>query len=336
MRIVALVGLVAVLGLGGFVFVFGHKQPAGDSGPALSAADLIKRAHANGHVTAPTKPVPKKHAAATTKPAAHAKTRPAVHAKKPAVHAKAKPKAQPKPKPKPKVTLYQNLPSALLGALQRNDVVVVSIFNPKAPDDQIAVAEAQAGAHDAGVGFLTLNVLEQSDVALITKTYGLIDDPAVLVFRRPGVVVGRLNGFADRVTVAQAVENNAPGAAKSAAPAMPSAETTPAWVRQANAACLAAQAKYERLDGAERTKQLPKIMDERIAGLRAVTPPASKRTAFTKLIQARELELLEEKALRAATDGHDTAAATDAAARERAANKRARALARSLGLTGCA
>jgi hypothetical protein len=157
----------------------------------------------------------------------------------------------------------------------------------------------------------------------------------VLVFRRPGVVIARLNGFADRVTVAQAVENAAPGAAKAAAPSIPAAPTTPAWIRAANSACLTAQAKLERLDAAERFKQRPTIMDERIRGLGAVKPPASKRAAYKKLIEARELELLEEKARRAARDGHDVAAANDAAAREGAANARARGLAKSLGLTGC-
>jgi hypothetical protein len=211
MRIVALVGLVVVLLGGGGFFFLGHKQPAAPAAPALSAAELVKRAHASHPGVAHAKP----------KPAAH--TRAHAHARvKPKATVKAKPELAPKPKPKPKISLYQNLPSSLLAALQRSQLVVAVVFNPGAPDDRIAHDEALVGARSVGAGFVALNVLSQADISQITRTYGLIQDPSVLIFRRPGVVIGRLNGFADSSSVAQAVEENAPDdVAAPAAPPMP-------------------------------------------------------------------------------------------------------------------
>jgi hypothetical protein len=42
------------------------------------------------------------------------------------------------------------------------------------------------------------------------KLLGVLPDPAVLVYRRPGDLVARFDGFADRDTVAQAATNVAP------------------------------------------------------------------------------------------------------------------------------
>ena len=49
---------------------------------------------------------------------------------------------------------------------------------------------------------------------------GVLPDPAVLVYRRPGKLVARFDGFADRDTVAQAVINAVPSelARQAAAP----------------------------------------------------------------------------------------------------------------------
>jgi hypothetical protein len=279
MRVVALVGVIAVLGLGAGVFVLGHTRPASSPTPALSAQELIKRAHASHHVTARAKSVPapvRKHSAAPSKKAA-AKVRPAVKAE-----------ARPVVRPKPKVTLDRNLPNVLLSALRSNDIVIAAMFNPKARDDQIAVAEAQAGAHDAGVGFVGLNVLDQGDVALITRTYGIVGDPAVLVFRRPGVVIARLNGFADRVTVAQAVEDNAPGATKVVshpAPAAAPAVAPTAWLQRATAICKSSVARLPKDLAALSTSQLVAIWSSQHAALAKLAVPKAKASAFAEFIR---------------------------------------------------
>ena len=82
--------------------------------------------------------------------------------------------------------------------------MVVSLVVPGARVDELAAAEARAGAKLGGAGFLALNVLNE-DVAhaLLTKLDGL-QDPSLLVVTRGGKVAVQLNGFVDRDTVAQA------------------------------------------------------------------------------------------------------------------------------------
>jgi hypothetical protein len=118
----------------------------------------------------------------------------------------AKPKPAPKPKPKPPAT-DDGLPGALSTALARNRVVVVSLFAPDVELDDMAMQEARAGATAAGAGFVALNVLNEAQSRPLTKELGILEDPAVLVFRRPGELVVRFSGFADQQTVLQAARN---------------------------------------------------------------------------------------------------------------------------------
>jgi hypothetical protein len=124
--------------------------------------------------------------------------------------APAAPKPQPKPRalnaPKPAIP-PTGFPKAVDRALAEHDVVVVSLMVPGARVDQLAAAEAQAGAKLGGVGYLALNVLNE-DVAhaLLTKLDS-VRDPSVLVLTRSGEVALQLNGFVDRETVAQAAAN---------------------------------------------------------------------------------------------------------------------------------
>ena len=99
------------------------------------------------------------------------------------------------------------MPAALAAALTQNKVVVVSLYAPKVELDDMARREAQAGAAAAGVGFVAFNVLNESQSRVLTKMLGILEDPAVLVFRRPGELVTRLSGFADLQTVQQAARN---------------------------------------------------------------------------------------------------------------------------------
>lgn len=185
LRVAALVGVIAIVVLGGGVVFLGHRQSAPSTAASVSPQALIRRAQAS-------------HPA---KPASPAFTRPASKVD-------AKPVAAPRTTSttKPKFAFDEKLPDVLLSALEQHRLVVAVLYNPEAQDDVLALAEAEAGARDAAAGFVALDVLEQRDIAYITKRYGLIDDPAVLVFRR-GIVIGRLEGFADRVTVAQAVDD---------------------------------------------------------------------------------------------------------------------------------
>lgn len=192
MRIVAAAGLVAVLALGGGFLLLGR----GPSEP--SAAPVIKPLH----------PVKKHPAAAKKAPLAARKAK----AKTKVV---ARPKAKPRPRPKRVPAVIDGMPSALALALRGAPVVVAALYAPDSSVDELARAEAQAGARAAGVPFVALNVTSEKVAAPLTSllTGGasaadrVLDDPAVLVFKSPKTLFVRLSGWNDRDTVAQAVAN---------------------------------------------------------------------------------------------------------------------------------
>jgi len=119
--------------------------------------------------------------------------------------------AKPKPKPKPvtpkTAATDDGLPAVLSASLARNRVVVVSLYVPDVELDDMAMREARAGATAAGAGFVALNVLNEAQSRPLAKELGVLEDPAVLVFRRPGELVVRFSGFADKQTVLQAARN---------------------------------------------------------------------------------------------------------------------------------
>ena len=177
MRVVVALAGLAALGLAAFTLM---GRPSGASEASVAA---IKPLH----------PV-RKHAVPVKK----------------ATAAKALPKkAVPKKvAPKP-IVLLPGLTPEVAAALRSHDVVVVSLFDPQARVDQISLAEASAGAKAAHAGFVPLDVLRQRQAGLLLRQLGVLPDPAVLVYRRPGDIVARFDGFADRDTVAQAAANAA-------------------------------------------------------------------------------------------------------------------------------
>jgi hypothetical protein len=189
MRVVVALGGLAALGLAAFMLTMGRPSGAGQAS------------------VTPIKPLHPVH-----KPGTHGTLRGRLvktHAK-PVVAAK--PKVAPaKPKqvtPKP-VVLLPGLPAEVAAALRTHELVVVSLYDPQARVDQISLAEASAGAKAAHAGFVPLDVLRQGQAGPLVRQLGVLPDPAVLVYRRPGDLVARFDGFADRDTVAQAVANAA-------------------------------------------------------------------------------------------------------------------------------
>ena len=137
---------------------------------------------------------------ATTAAAAVPKTPkvvpPVRHVAKPAV-----PKAPPSPVGK------NGLPNALNAALRSHAIVVVSLFDPQSSTDAVSYAEAKAGAVEARVGFLGVSLLDSTTAGALTTSLpggGLLPAPGVLIYRRPGTLVERIDGFTDRDVVAQA------------------------------------------------------------------------------------------------------------------------------------
>jgi hypothetical protein len=111
--------------------------------------------------------------------------------------------AAPKPAAAPETN---GLPSPVREGLAANRVVVVSLFDPEAKIDTVATREASAGAALAGARFVALDVTKGLADGLHER-YGVTNDPAVLVLRPPGDLIVRIDGFADRDTVAQAAAN---------------------------------------------------------------------------------------------------------------------------------
>ncbi len=125
----------------------------------------------------------------------------------------AKAAAAPKPapaqaaKPKPPVNPVvppSGFPVVVDRALQQHRVVVLSLVVPGARVDELAAAEAEAGAKLGGAGFLALNVLNERVARALLAKLDSVQDPSVLVVKRSGDVAVELTGFVDRETVAQA------------------------------------------------------------------------------------------------------------------------------------
>ena len=210
-RIVAIVGLIAALGLGASMFMLGGHSTKTNT---QSATTTVVRRH-----TPPAKPTtaPARH---VTKP--HAATK---HVAKAARRRAAKPaKFHGNP-------VYAQLPAALQWQLAHHKVVVVSLYNPSSDTDAISVAEAHAGAVEAGAGFLLVNVLDNQVAGILTGLRpdgSLLPDPGVLVYHAPGNVVIELDGFNDRDAVAQAAKNALAGETDEASTTTAATATTPA------------------------------------------------------------------------------------------------------------
>lgn len=219
-KILALIGLIAVVAFGASTMLLGHSPSTTRTSTATPHSGRIVH-----HVppTAVAHATPKAHvkpAKAHTKPATAATN---AHAKHAAKHKHAATPAKPAPRGN---LVYEDLPGPLQWQLARHKVVVVSLYNPNADVDAISVAEAHAGALDASAGFLLVNVLDNKLAGPLTALLpggGLLPDPGVLVYRAPGDIMVRLDGFADRASIAQAATN-----ALTAPRVVPPAATTPA------------------------------------------------------------------------------------------------------------
>lgn len=114
------------------------------------------------------------------------------------------------PQPVAQAIPPSGFPAVVDKALRTNEVLVVSLVVPGARVDELAAAEAEAGAKLGGAGFLALNVLNEDVARPLLAKLGAVKDPSVLVLTRPGKVAVELVGFADRDTVAQAAANASP------------------------------------------------------------------------------------------------------------------------------
>lgn len=193
-RTLAPVLVLAVLG--GIVATFIVARPPSstvDDTPSLVRPKLVK-------------PV-QKAAPAKAKTTAKAKT----PVKKQAVKPVAKPKpvvpAAPVAKPAAEPAKDDGLPKVLSAALAENRVVVVGLYDPDSAVDRISLEEARAGAKDVGAGFVAINVFAEAQSQPLVELLGALENPGILVYRKPNTLFARISGFADSETVAQAAAN---------------------------------------------------------------------------------------------------------------------------------
>jgi hypothetical protein len=186
--------VLALAVLGGIVATFIVARPpssAVDDTPSLVRPKLAK-------------PAPVK------KPAPAKATLPVARAKAPVARAKPAPAPLAKPKPaEPAAPAVDanGLPRVLSTALAGNRVVVVGLHDPDSALDQMALAEARAGARAAGAGFVAINVFAEAQSRPLLELLGALENPGILVYRRPDILFARMSGFADSETVAQAAAN---------------------------------------------------------------------------------------------------------------------------------
>ena len=156
-------------------------------------------------------PVPAKAPAAKA-PAAKSPAAKSPAAKAPAKKRVASPEVPPvnAPKAVKQALPPTGFPTVVDKALREHDVVVLSLVVPGARVDELAAAEAEAGAKLGGAGFLALNVLNEGVARALLTKLDSVQDPSVLVVKRSGEVSLSLNGFVDRETVAQAAANASP------------------------------------------------------------------------------------------------------------------------------
>ena len=117
------------------------------------------------------------------------------------------PRATPKPAVKPAATkprVVSGFPAPVDHALRYSRVVVVSVGIPHAAVDAVVRKEARTAAKTTHAAFVPLSATNERAVSALVAKTGLLPDPAVVVIKRPGVVVGTFS-VVDAGTIAQAV-----------------------------------------------------------------------------------------------------------------------------------
>jgi hypothetical protein len=200
MRVVALAGLLAVLGLAVAVFTFSRHHSSSSSSSSSSSVPSASSSLPGGATLEPSRARGSASGAPVT-------SRPAT---KPVAATKPKHVA-PKVPSAVRLALDQGWPRPIAKAFARHRVVVAVLYSSEAALDRDALAEARAGAGQTGVPIVSLDVSAASDSATrkVLQKLGLLDAPATLVLQRPGKLFLELDGYSDKETVAQAVANAA-------------------------------------------------------------------------------------------------------------------------------
>ncbi len=166
-QVFAVLGILATVGFAGFTFLAGSGDASTAPPPATPVSPVAP-------VATPSTP------SLDPAPVAPAARRPATTATR------------------------SGFPLPVDRALRKKRTVVVAVYLPRASVDLVVKGEAQAAAAATGAGFVAVSAADEQLVRSLVGKIGIVPDPAVLVVRRPGVVVAQL-GVTDRGAIAQAV-----------------------------------------------------------------------------------------------------------------------------------
>jgi hypothetical protein len=205
-RVFGLVAVLAAMAMGAYMMTAGRGGGAESvDNSALAPLKAIKPAQ-----QVASKLSAHNNATAAGRPAAPAPAQPAAKPKPAATAAKPSP-AKTAAKAKPAVKIAKGTPTTIAGQLATHNVVIVLLYDPNARVDDYSLAETQLGAKDSGAGFLAVDVMNQRQASPFTTAYGVLQDPTILFFKRPGKLALKLVGYADHDTIAQAAKNAALG-----------------------------------------------------------------------------------------------------------------------------
>jgi hypothetical protein len=127
----------------------------------------------------------------------------------------APPTVQPQPAPPKPVhvarpTVNPLLPAPIRLALEYSPLVVAAFYNPHSPVDMLTLDEARAGAASTHVVFRSVNLLNDKVAGPLTALLPageLLPSPGFVIYRRPGTLVYRSDGYLNRTSVAQAIKD---------------------------------------------------------------------------------------------------------------------------------
>jgi hypothetical protein len=103
------------------------------------------------------------------------------------------------------------LPAPLRAVLEHNAVVVVAFYDPHSAVARATITEAEAGAATAHVGFLRVNLLDDPVAGTLTALLPsgqLLPNPGIIIYKRPGTVIYRTDGYLDRAGIVEAVRGS--------------------------------------------------------------------------------------------------------------------------------
>jgi hypothetical protein len=209
-RIAALVGVIAAAAIGLGLYLLGRPvDPATLPPPPVHVPRHVPvepahaaPAHKATTHRATTHKAGTTHRAATHKATTHRATTHRAATHRPATHRSTTRRAT--QRPKNFATQPSGFPTAVDRAFRTHRVVVLVVYMPGASVDAVVRREARMGAAATGAGFVQVSALNNALATEVLANTGVLPEPAVLVLRRPGVVVATL-GVTDRQTVVQAV-----------------------------------------------------------------------------------------------------------------------------------